>query len=356
MDGLDARRDTRRSWFTWQLGAGSGWKRSAWALILLAFMVLFVFAFWPRRPGPPFELHFGMLLTLGAVTVIYLRPRYFRSWFAALFIIHLVAVIGSLLVARDSWVFSIMGNASRYDGLLSHLAIAAVAITAYSSFRRWPDLISITLKVYYGVVLFHTVVIMLQRFGFTPLSQLLMGSDRPMPPVGMTGNTGFLAGLILPAVILLFVQTTSDGNQRNRILAVAALAFVALGLGLTDNKASFYALAFVLAGIVLFRFRLRTVLLAALVMAVIFAGRLWIPDQYRVQGTYDPRRSAGGRVLIWTATLEAVRNTPGQPFVGGGPDAMELAQYREYVDPLTLIPFFLRCCWTKAEFFEEGEF
>ncbi len=353
MARLGAERGPGRKWFSGRQLGSKRWSGSAWPVLLLVFMVSLNFGYWPRFFDLPYELHFAVLVIMGAVTLFYLRPAHFRSWLAGLFSVHLVFVVASVLVARDDWLIGVLGNQSRYDGLLYHAAIVVVAIVGFNFFRRWPRLIDIALKFYFGAAVFQSLLIVLQRTGVKAVSWILLDSDMTMPPVGTIGNAGFAAGFILPAVVLLFVEVSAGSSQRNRLWALAALSLTAIGLALTDNKASFYALIFVLFGVVVVRFRVRTVVLAAVTVAIIFTGRGLVPDLFGVQESLNPQRSASGRILIWRAALEAVVHTPGQPVVGGGPDAFELAQYREQVDPKTLIPFYHVCCW--SEFYQEGD-
>jgi O-antigen ligase len=328
--------------------AGSSAKTPAFPWLLFVFVLCYPLVFFPGAlPGePPVVAPFAdimareqflfvpkllFLLTVGMLGFLEVRKQITRSVFLLLMLTSLALVILSTCNARDELTFSLLGPAWRLDGLLYYLGLFLVGVFAYTSLRQAPQhFVPVAAALVIGSCI-QTLIILLQTLGLDQMTPLRLLQDFHKAP-GTLGNPGMVAGFLLPAVLVALWLGLQERHRPYRFLWLAGALVSAAGLGITENGAAFYALIATLAAMNLFKRHWGLLFLSLLVLVAVLAPRALIIDPRGIEGVaqdYQDTASLKARFVIWQIALRGIGETPLQPFLGGGPDAMRLAQLRD---------------------------
>jgi len=265
---------------------------------------------WPRV---------AWLLFTGILSVLFWRDLGFR-WkdpFILLWLAYLALVTLSVLLAPGAWHFKLLGGLGRLDGALYQLALGLWSIFAYLVFRRIPETRINFLKILAVVGGLESVVVILQRLGIDPVGALIRGQYFPTT-VGTIGHPGMVAGLLLVAFFAAAYLAYARPRTAWGWLLLALL--IAVGIGVTTNKTTFYAILAVTLLLLLWT-RRREALVLFLVFAIgIFGIAPLIPNHLGFARSYTDPQTGFTRLIIWKLAVEVIQKTPGQPLIGGGPD------------------------------------
>lgn len=311
-------------------------------------LALLFFFPWIIRPTGDIGIHqpktVALVIFAGACLLPAIRSRPWSHWFGRILLALWVLALLSTLNGRDTLVMSLFGSYQRSDGLLYVTALTIVVLFAYSVFRRSRASVERFMTAYVAIGVIQAVIVVSQWFGFDPMNRFVFHRTYFIGPYGTIANTGFAAGLLLAPLVICVVRLSRSERWRSTALWAAAAVVLSVAIAFTDNKASVYALAVTLALAVAFR-RQRWRLLAAalLVVAAVAGGRL-APDPHDFRSSYAPDagRSVSARETIWRLAASAIRGIPGEPFLGAGADAFDLAQFRGWISPRTMALFFDR--------------
>lgn len=324
--------------------AGSSVNAAAFPWLLFVFVLFYPLVFFPGTlPGePPVVAPFAdvmareqglfvpkllFLLTVGMLGFLEVRKQITRSVFLLLMLTSLALVVLSTFNARDELTFSLLGPAWRLDGLLYYLGLFLVGVFAYTSLRNAPQhFVPVAAALVIGSCI-QTLIILLQTLGLDQMTPLRLLQDFHKAP-GTLGNPGMVAGFLLPAVLVALWLGLQERHRPYRFLWLAGALVSAAGLGITANSAAFYALIATLAGMNLLKRSWGLLFFSLLVLVAVLAPRAVITDPREVIQDYRDTATLETRLAIWQIALTAIDQTPHQPFLGGGPDAMRLAQLR----------------------------
>lgn len=268
---------------------------------------------------------------IGLTILVLLGWRFWRlgSFFATLIVISLGLVLVGSLNARDpdGLTYSLIGPSRRMDGLYYQALLAGLAISVYWCLRQ--NLTSSRTLIW--VVLLsagcQATLIWLQRFGLDPIGPLVVGHTSTVL-FGTLGHPGVAASFLLLAVVLAIPLVLDSATRPQRLVALALILFSAAALGFTENRASAYAVALVLALGVFVRPSLYKLGLHTAVVICIFVPQMFLPNVRGHDRDYTDTYTLKTRLEIWRLSLEALRHIPGAPWIGGGPDALNLALLR----------------------------
>jgi O-antigen ligase len=291
------------------------------------------------QPGEMVWL-FPRLMLLGLVGLLgVLQARglsSYRNAFSLLLLLYLIFVVLGCLNSRDDDVSAlILGPESRMDGLLYQIGLVLTSVFIYRVLREnrqaWPLLLSGLVVV--GVA--EAAVVVLQRLALDPVGPLTRGFAYEAP-VGTIGHPGMVAGFLVVVLIGGMGLFAWASGRARRVLLGLALLTVALGLGLTTNKASVYALVAVLALWNLLRRERWLLGLSVALVAVVLSAQSLVPDRLGFSRSLTDPATGKTRLIIWELALKAAGQLPLSPLIGSGPDAFRLALLR-YIPPEELM-------------------
>ncbi|MER3536190.1 MAG: hypothetical protein C4301_01465 [Thermus sp.] len=309
--------------------------------------LLYPFVLWPGRFGAawvnPEEVWIFpkvvFLLLVGVLGMVEGR-RALTTPFGLLMALYLGLVLLSSFrpLLTDDPTYTLLGGEGRMDGLLYQIGLVLFALLAFRVFQKEPRGFRAFSYVLLGSTAFQSLLLLLQRLGLEPIGPLLRGLPYEAP-VGTVGNPGMAAGLLLPGLLLglgLWLERSAPrrGHLKDRFsfLFFPLTALMALGLGVTLNRAGLLGLTVAL-GLWLLRQRsLHLALTGALSVLLALSAPTLIPDRQGFSKEFSNPTTGFTRLLIWKLAWEGIRSTPGQPLLGGGPDAFRVAL-------LTRIPF-----------------
>jgi O-antigen ligase len=221
------------------------------------------------------------------------------------------------------------------DGLLYQIGLVLTSVFIYRVLREnrqaWPLLLSGLVVV--GVA--EAAVVVLQRLALDPVGPLTRGFAYEAP-VGTIGHPGMVAGFLVVVLIGGMGLFAWASGRARRVLLGLALLTVALGLGLTTNKASVYALVAVLALWNLLRRERWLLGLSVALVAVVLSAQSLVPDRLGFSRSLTDPATGKTRLIIWELALKAAGQLPLSPLIGSGPDAFRLALLR-YIPPEELM-------------------
>lgn len=322
-------------------------KKSAYPWLLFIFVLVYPLLFFPGtlfgRPPiiTPLDnimaseqfLYLPKLLFLlgvGVLGLLEVRRLIAPSTFLLLISLHLVLAVLSTLNARDSLAFNLLGPSQRFDGILYQAGLFAVGAFAYITLKSAPQhLRSLVIALVLGCSI-QSVVLLSQGLGMDPVTPLRLW-ETPNMPLGTLGHPGMAAAYLLPGLLLALWYSLMAEERRYRHWWFGAALLIATGLGITSNASAFYALiaTLVLANILKRSWRL--LLLSCLLLLAVLIPRTFSKETQSYTGTATFQT----RLIIWQIALRAISETPFQPILGGGPDALRLAQLRN--PPLDLL-------------------
>lgn len=316
----------------------------AWLAILLGFAWLYPFtnnyfasSFSPAS-GEMIWI-FPRVIFLGLVGMLGILQakgwESYRNLFSCLLLFYvLMVVLGGLNARDDDPSAVILGPAGRMDGLIYQISLVLVTLLAYRVLCGYQQVWSVLLTGLVVVGVLQSVVLVLQRLALDPIGPLIRGSAFGLP-LGTIGNPAILAGfmvVVLVGGIGLFPYTKGTAQK---VLLTLALLTIALGLGITVNKASFYAL---IAALVLWNLLRRERWLLGISIAVIVAvlAQGLVPNRLDYSRSLTDPKTGRTRLIIWELALKAVTQMPLSPWIGSGPDGFSLALLR-YIPPEDLM-------------------
>ena len=318
-------------------------------ILLLLTLALTPFLVWPFYGNGVFSNAFRAENTISAVSIVSPSPGFLwiwprvllvlfagligllllpsgkrlpRSTFSWVLVLYAMATLTSTIFANDNWGFKIIGGINRFDGLLYQCGMVLFGIFSYSLLRvannisRFIYIILCTFAISSGV---ETLIILLQRLGIDFIGLALQGSSYGAP-VGTIGNPGMVAGFLIIGVFssMLLAEKVPDGKIKFFLYTLAT--FVSIGVGISANRSSILAIFIVLSLLLIVRrngkalFALFIFILGALALAT------HIPNNYEYSRNIASTHTGKTRLLIWKLAAEAITKTPGQPFIGAGPD------------------------------------
>lgn len=271
-----------------------------------------------------------LLLLVGLVALVQEKTRAtYRDPFILFLLAHvLLALLSTALHPDpDGSIFSLVGSEERGDALLYQLGLTLIGIFAYGTLRHRPAALRSLAVTFLVVGALESVVVMFQRFGYDVLVWLIGHPGRNFIS-GTIGHPGMVAGLLLPT-LLVGLGLYFFGVRRH-VWVLVLLFIVAIGIGVTANRSSYFALLAVLVLVVLQRRTLGTLALCALLAVSVYGAKNYLPiASGGTSGSYTNTTTLSTRLMIWQLALDAIPLIPGEPFIGGGADAFQLTLVRD---------------------------
>lgn len=270
----------------------------------------------------PKLLVFGVLVLLGFLEQ---RPqiqwRHPLVWLTGL---HLLLVVVSSLNSGDELTYILIGARGRFDGLLYQVLLSMLIVAAFTVLQQHKSLLErLPVMLVIGSVL-QSVIVIGQYVGFDPLT-ISRRWETTSLNLGLLAHPGMVAGLMLPCIVIAVIQA---GEQpRQRLLWSLAAFVIAVGFSTLSNRTALLACLIALLVMLLIR---RTWFHVALIAAVLLTSvyaRAVLPHKTALR-TLGDGRTLETRLLMWPLTLKMAATIPGAPLIGGGSDALRLAQLR----------------------------
>ena len=270
------------------------------------------------------------LFVLGLFAVLALlesRKHSWRSVWVGLLVAHLVLVGISSLNARDDSAFTLLGGSQRLDGLIYQATLVIIGIFAYQTLHRHPGWLSRVLFALVGAAVLQSILVVVQYVGIDPIGVAVLWFKFERP-VGTIGHPGMVAGLLLPATVIATWFVLEARDARSRWVWGLALFCLVIGLSVVSNRTALIALLVGLVMLVVYRRSLVSLVAVAAICLVAVFGRQIIPNVGALPPDLASAQTLGTREVIWNMAVQAISQTPGQPFIGGGPDAFHLWMLR----------------------------
>jgi hypothetical protein len=264
-----------------------------------------------------------VLCVFGLLALLESRKRSWRSVWVGLLVAHLMLVIFSALNAHDTITYVLLGGQQRMDGVIYQIALVLIGVFAYQTFTRDKNSISSVLVAFVVTGAIQAVVIVVQQLGFDPVATFVRWKAFNAPS-GSIGHPGMVAGLLLPAIIVAVWSYLNARTQRSKILWAISTLPLAVGLSIVSNRTALLGLGVGLAFVIIRRRSFEAVGISALLIVLVFFARNAIPSPNAPNRDLVSTQTLETRRMIWPLAIQAVRATPGQPFIGGGPDAFRL--------------------------------
>jgi O-antigen ligase len=270
------------------------------------------------------------LVVLGLFAVLALlesRKHSWRSVWVGLLAAHLVLVGISGLNARDDIAFTLLGGSQRLDGLIYQATLVIIGVFAYQTLQRHPGWLPRVLFALVGAAVLQSILAVVQYVGIDPIGVAVLWFKFERP-VGTIGHPGMVAGLLLPATVIATWFVLEARDARSRWVWGLALLSLVIGLSVVSNRSALIALAVGLVMLVVYRRSLISAVLVVAVSVLALSGRQIIPNAGVLPSNLASTQTLGTREVIWNMALQAIVQTLGQPFIGGGPDAFHLWMLR----------------------------
>lgn len=268
-----------------------------------------------------------LLLLFAVIGVVWLRHAFSFEAFSVLVLVYAAEVLLSAWLSGDDLQYILLGGNGRMDGLLYSLSLVVFMLVGYFLARSAPGR---TLVYFYLAAsitgLLEVVILVAQRLGHDFMGPITRGEAYTDIITGTIGNPGMLGGLLLPiAMLSVGVASSEQFSKQMRYWAATTALVAAAGISLTANKSSFYGLIIVLVVFLYFHRKAISMALAVAVVAIMFVAPQAVPNKTTYDHPLIPTASFATRPALWKLSLKAIKATPGQPFLGGGPDGLRLA-------------------------------
>jgi hypothetical protein len=281
------------------------------------------------------------LLVCGVLGVLEIRKQLPNKPFVWLLCAHGLLVVLSLINARDTLAYNLLGPAQRFDGFLYHLGLIAMGIYAYTQLQNALQLRFISIALVISACL-QAVIVEFQGFGLDFITPLRLW-QKYSEPLGTLGHPGMVASFLLVGLLVAFWYSLKEPLWLWKV----GVFIIALGLGFCSNSASFYSLlgTFLCANLV---YRQPRFLFASLVVVGLVILPRVLPISIPESSSYTSTTTLQTRLLIWQIAFKVISSTPLQPLLGGGSDGMVLGQLRN--PPLELLSqeYALEYSWPKG--------
>ncbi len=264
-----------------------------------------------------------VLCVFGLLALLESRKHSWRSVWVGLLVAHFALVVFSALNAHDTITYVLLGGQQRMDGVIYQAALVMIGVFAYQTFTRDKSSIPKVLVAFVGVSTVQAVLVVVQQLGFDPVATFVRWKAFDLPG-GSIGHPGMVAGLLLPAIITAVWSYLNASAQRSKILWAISTLLLAVGLSIVSNRTALLGLGVGLAFVILQRRSLETVGGCAVLIVLVLLARNAIPSPTAPTRDLVSTQTLETRRMIWPLAIQAARATPGQPFIGGGPDAFRL--------------------------------
>lgn len=267
-----------------------------------------------------------LLVLTGVVGFLSVRGWLRQHWqeaFPILVLVHLLLVGLSSLNARDEWAFTLLGPARRLDGLIYQAALALWLLFVYALLRRRPESISFALwGIFIGGII-EALSVILSYYRLDPFPHLIYFlQPQGHPFEGTIGNYGMLAGFLLAATIAGLWLGRERGGW-----VLLGLVLLGMALGIGSNRSTLLGILLALIALNL-ALRSKPVFLMSLLLVISSLAARELPAPLRDWREISSFSTGQSRIYIWKLTLTKLREIPLAPWLGGGPDALRLAQIR----------------------------
>lgn len=264
-----------------------------------------------------------VLCVFGLLALLEARKQSWRHVWVGLLVAYLVLVILSAGSAQDTLTYVLLGGQQRLDGVLYQVALALIGIFAHQTFVRDPAGIPKVIAAFVAAGMVQSVLVVIQQLGFDPVATFVRWQAFGAPG-GSIGHPGMVAGLLLPALVLSVWQLLELRGVRSKVWWGSTTVTLAVGLSVVSNRTALIALGVALAFVVLRRRSLETLAVVGMVTLFVVFVRDAIPSPKGPNRDLVSTQTLETRRMIWPLALQASRETRGQPFIGGGPDAFRL--------------------------------
>ena len=270
----------------------------------------------------PKLLVFGVLVLLGFLEQrSQVQWRHPLVWLTGL---HLLFVVVSSLNSGDELTYTLLGARGRFDGLIYQVLLSMLIVAAFTALQQHKFLLErLPAMLVIGAAL-QSVIVIGQYLGFDPLTISRRWQTTSLN-LGLLAHPGMVAGLLLPCIVIAVIQA---GEQpRQRLLWSLAAFVIVIGFSTLSNRTALLACLVALLGVLLLR---RTWFHAALIAVTLLTSvyaRAALPHKTALR-TLEDGRTLETRLLMWPLTLKMDATIPGAPLIGGGSDALRLAQLR----------------------------
>jgi hypothetical protein len=289
----------------------------------------------------PKLLVFGLLVLLGFLEQ---RPqvqwRHPLIWLTGL---HLLFVVISSINSGDELTYTLLGARGRFDGLIYQVLLSMFVIAAFTALQQQKSLLEqLPAMLVIGAVL-QSVIVIGQYMSFDPLTVSRRWETSSLS-LGLLAHPGMVAGLLLPCIVIAVIQAGEQLRQRPQWLF--AVFTVSVGFSTLSNRSALLAcLIALLLVLLLKRTWFHLALIAATLLACVYARSI-LPHPNALRVLQDTR-TLETRLMMWSLTLKMDATIPGAPLIGGGSDALRLAQLRHPpLEELTALTR-LELGWTK---------
>jgi len=267
-----------------------------------------------------------------------------------LYLLYIIAVLtimsalNQLVSFGDSFAYVLIGGELRLNGLLYLSSLILLGISTYRFFlsasNNPVEKNRLVTHAFYALAttgFIQSVVAIGEFLGHSPIARL-QGLNALTGTVGNPGILGALLAISSLASLYLYLSSA----ERMRVLWAALAILELFTLGVATNRASILGIAVSLVlWILIWPVHLKNQKLELRVLNtndsistlrlsfVFFIAITVVSTGYfvnRVNGGKDiaNTRSAVSRVEIWKLAFRALNEIPGEPFIGGGPDAFRL--------------------------------
>jgi hypothetical protein len=270
----------------------------------------------------PKLLFFGILTLLGFLEC---RPTInFKHPLVRVVSVYFLFVVISSLMSNDQLTYILLGARGRFDGLIYQSFLCLFIVSAWQTLKNFPDLPK---RLIFWLLLggfIQAVIYMGQYFGFDPLT--IARRWQPLEtPVGLLAHPGFVAGLLMPLLLIATVQI--DSFKNTKWFFYMFLFVNAVTISIISNRTALLACVLGLMGILLVRRTLQSLVLTGVVLLTLFYARDVLPQPNALRDLQDSTTTKT-RLMMWNLTLKLLPEIAGAPWIGGGSDALRLAQLR----------------------------
>lgn len=265
-----------------------------------------------------------------------------------LFITALTAILSSvnqLVTYHDSLQYVLLGGDLRLNGLLYILGLLVLAATLHKLLSsHWrikashrESLLKQALLALSLSGLIQSLIAIAQFLGYSPITRI-KGKHLALGTVGNPGIFGILLAISAIASLGLYLSS----RDKSKILWAAASVLELFTLGLASNRASILGLfiAFFI-WLAIWPSQLtkekrqkktsdtkRSIptshLLLTFLLAITIASAGYYTSYLKGRKNILDAHTGTARLEIWKLALVSLTKIPGEPFIGGGPDAFRL--------------------------------
>jgi hypothetical protein len=264
-----------------------------------------------------------VLCVFGLLALLESRKHSWRSVWVGLLVAHLVLVVLSALNAHDTITYVLLGGQQRMDGVIYQIALVLIGVFAYQTFTRDKNSISRMIVAFVGAGAVQAVLVVMQQLGFDPVATFVRWKAFDLPG-GSIGHPGMVAGLLLPAIIIAIWSYLNARTQQSKILWAISTLLLTVGLSIVSNRTALLGLGVGLLFVIVRQRSLEALGVSALLIVLVIFARNAIPSPNAPNRDLVSTQTLETRRMIWPLAIQAVRATPDQPFIGGGPDAFRL--------------------------------